>query len=53
LDNLAEQGADFMLKVLISPTNGVLELRGCAPGMFYDAQIRRKSEDVPTAVRGL
>ena len=42
-----------MPKVFISLTNGVLELRGCAPGMFCDAQIRRKSEDVFAAVRGL
>jgi hypothetical protein len=41
-----------MLKVFINPTNGVLELRGCAPGRFCDAQITRKHEDVSAAVRG-
>jgi hypothetical protein len=52
-DNFAEQGADFMLKVFVKLTNGVLELPGDAPGMFFDAQIRRKAEDVSAAVRGL
>jgi hypothetical protein len=42
-----------MLRVIISPTNRVLEPRGCAPGVFRGAQIRRKPEDVSAAVRGL
>jgi hypothetical protein len=42
-----------MLKVFIRLTNGVLELRGCALGMFCDTQIWRTSEDVLAAVRGL
>jgi hypothetical protein len=40
-----------MLKVLISLTNGVLKLRGCALGMFCDPQIWRTSEDVLAALR--
>jgi hypothetical protein len=39
LDNLAEQGAAFMLKVFVKPTNEVPDPRGCAPGRFSDAQI--------------
>jgi hypothetical protein len=34
-------------------TNGVLELRSCALGMFRDTQICRTSEDVLAAVRRL
>jgi hypothetical protein len=52
LDNLAEQGAAFMLKVFVKPTNEVPDLRGCAPGRFSDAQIMRKPEDASSAVLG-
>jgi hypothetical protein len=48
-----EQGADFMPKVFIRLTNGVLELCGSALCMFCDTQIWRTSEDVLAAVRGL
>jgi hypothetical protein len=41
----------MMLKVLISLTNGVLKLRGCALGIFCDPQVSRTSEDVLVALR--
>jgi hypothetical protein len=42
-----------MLKVVISQTNQVQEPRGCAPGMFRDGQIRRASQELSAAARGL
>jgi hypothetical protein len=42
-----------MLNVVISQTNQVQEPRGCAPGMFRDGQIRRASQDLSAAARGL
>jgi hypothetical protein len=42
-----------MLKVVIRQTNRVLEPCGRAPRMFRDGQIRRVSQDLSAAARGL